>query len=492
VNGELLKFVHLEVLKLTFASVEQLQLLTLIHAPSLLSLDVSYATKTNLQQYSVPGDAVSTFLSTSRGIRDLRFGFPVDTITDLSLLELQSIKYTYTSHFFVFAGFEVPKLQDLFLEIDDGCGEDEDSVEDEDPAEDKGSAEDKDFVVDKDSAEDKDLVENPISIASAPPSFEVDGSPIVLGLDMESEAQKRNILEEDENRAEMNWPNDTRLYEVICDPIVASTPTFPAISFEYLKEFSFEVSTASKRRPIRALPYFPDMLATLPALERITLPAVHVSDSPYIDQLVQKVSEIPTLCPNLQEIRTRDYPSEWSNLLKLLRNRKRASLFPDPTLRPIHALHFPVTPHRSIVEELQDAMLGKVSTKSFPALFPWPCLSFSWEEVLKAYSDEQTRSQVQDGDEQTVVTHFQAQEEDATGNADKEREPREYSGCDVSKGESLPCFFCYKAGLGKGCCRVFWTWSMESMIAVMNDDIRCSRWDTVIRGESRFEAICLP
>ena len=480
VNGELFKLVHLEVLKLTFATAEQLQLLTLFHAPSLVSLEVSYNCGDDLKSHSISVDAISTFISISHGIHnmELELGFPVDDMT-LSLPELRNLKVTYISHIFLLASFDVPKLQRLFLKINDGRGEDEDES----------------------TVEGEDLAEDPIAIASPPPFLGAVDSSNELNmvntrqvLEIGNEAQKRDTLEEDEGGAEMD------LHEDPSDPVVTRAPIFTAHTFEHLKDFEFEVSTASGSHPIRALPYFPDIFTAFPALERITLPAVSFNDSPYIDQLVKKISENPTLCPNLQEIRTRDYPNEWSSLLKFLRDRKRASILSNPTLRPIHALHFPITPHGSIVEQLQDAMLGKVSIKWFPALCPWPLLidstlvhiaSSRGKDTLVG-SDEETRSQVQDGDEQTVATHVQAQEGDMTGNGDIDGQSEEESDCGESEDEALPCFFCHKAGLGAGCRRVFWKRGILSRLEAWSGDVLCSRWDTGKQRKTKFEVICLP
>ena len=480
VNGELFKLVHLEVLKLTFATAEQLQLLTLFHAPSLVSLEVSYDYGDDLQSHSIPVDAILTFTSISQGIHnmELELGFPVDGMS-LSLSELRNLKVTYISHIFSLASFDVPKLQRLCLQIDDGRGEDEDES----------------------IVEGEDLAKDPIGIASPPPSFEAVDSSNELDmvntrqiLEIGNEVQKRDILEEDESGAEMNLREDPS------DSVVTRAPTFTARTFEHLKDFEFEVSTTSDSHPIRALQYFPDIFTAFPALERVTLPAVSFNDSPYIDQLVKAISEIPTLCPSLQEIRTRDYPNEWSNLLKFLRDRKRVSILSDPTLRPIHALHFPITPHGSIVEQLQDAMLGKVSIKYFPALCPWPLLidstpghiASSWGEDTQVGSDEETRSQVQDADEQTAATRVQAQEEGMTGNGDKDGQSEEESSCGENEDEALSCFFCHKAGLGAGCRRVFWKRGILSRIEVWSGDVLCSRWDTGMRRKTKFEVVCLP
>ena len=475
VNGELIKLVHLEVLRLAFATPEQVQLLSLLQAPSLLSLKISYVNRGYLQSSMIPVDVFLTFISTSQGMHKMDLRFPVDSM-ELSLPELQHLRVTYIRHISVLASFDVPKLQHLFLEIDDGRGEDE-SI-----------------------AGDEDLEEDPIAIASHQPSFEAVGGPSVFGMintkqsfEMGKEAQKRNIPEEAENQAEMNQFKGTDLHGTPSGPVVTSPPIFPVLTFEYLKDFEFVVSTVSSSYPIRVLPYFSDMLTALPALERVTLPVVSFNDSPYIDQLVKKISEIPTLCPNLQEIRTRDYPNEWSSLLKFLRDRKRASLLSDPTIRPIHALHFPITPHGSIVERLQDAMLGKVSLKSFPALCPWPLLidpapvhmALSWGEDTTVDSDEETRSQVQGADERTAAT--------PTGNGDDKKEQSEEGrGCDENEDGALPCFYCHKAGLGAGCRRAFWKEGILSRLDVLGGNVLCSKWDLIMRQKSKFEAICLP
>jgi len=473
-DGGPFKLVHLEVFKLTFSTPEQLQLLTLFQAPSLLSLEVLQLYGSNAQDYSIAVDAVLTFISTSQGIRYMKLGFPVDSI-GLSLPELRDLKVTYISHISVLASFDVPNLQRFFLEIGHRRGEDEPTGED------------------------------PISIPSPPPSFEAVAGPNVPDmvntrrtLEMGNEAQRRDIHEEDENGAEMSPLKDVDLHEAPSDPVVTSASTFPVLTFENLKDFEFGVSPLSSSHPIRVLPYFPDMLTALPALERVTLPAVSFKDSPYIDQLVKKISEIPTLCPHLQEIRTRDYPNEWSNLFKFLRDRKRASILSDPTIRPIHALHFFITPHSSIVEQLQDAMQGKVSIKSFPALHPWPLLIdptslrkvASLGEVTTVGSGEETRSQVQDGNERIAATGVQAQEqEDTTGNGNEENHSEEESGCSRNEDEAISCFYCHKAGLGAGCRRVTWKQGVSSRMEVSSGDVLCSRWDTC---NSNFEAICSP
>ena len=394
----------------------------------------------------------------------------------LSLPELQYLKVTYTSHILVLASFDVPKLQHLFLKIDDGRGED-------DPI-----------------AEGEDLPDDPIGIASSPPSIEAAASKNEL--DMVNtrqtleirEAQKRNIPNEDENGAEMYSFKDLDLRKAPSDPVVTRAPTFPALTFQHLKDFEFKVFTTSYSQPTRVLPYFPGIFTTFPALERVTLPTVPFNESPYIDQLVKTISDLPTLCPNLQEIRTRDYPNEWSNLLKFLRDRKRASMLSIPTLRPIHTLHFPITPHGSIVEQLQDAMLGKVSTKSFPALCPQPLpinstlehIEWSRGKNTKVGSVEETISQVQDR------VRGRVQGEDMTGNRDKEKQSEEKNGYRKNEDGALSCFFCDKAGLGAGCGRVSRKRRNFSGMERSSGVVLCSRWDTEKLLQRKFEVICLP
>ena len=481
VNGELFELVHLEVLKLTFTTAEQLQLLTLFQAPSLLSLEVSYGFESDSQSRSIPVDAILAFISTSRGIHDLelKLRFPVDSMS-WSLPKLQNLKVACIRHISVLASFDVPKLQHLFLEIEDGRG----SI-----------------------AGGEDLAEDPTSIASPPPSFEAVGSSNVPGmvntrqvLEIGNEAQTRNILEEDESGAEMNRFKDTDLHEAPSDPVVTRTPTFPALTFQHLKDFEFHVFTTSDSHPTRVLPYFSGIFTAFPALERVTLPIVPFDESPYIDQLVEELSKIPTLCPNLQEIRTCDYPNEWSNLLRFLRDRNRASIFCNPTLRPIHALHFPITPHGSIVEQLQDAMLGKVSIKSFPVLSPWPLRidltlahieSSRGEDTWVDY-DEGTRSQVQNGEERTAATHVQAQEEDMTGSGENERQSEEECGCSQNEVGALSCLFCHKAGLGAGCQGIFRKREDFSRMEVSSGIVLCSRWVIDPLRAREFEVVCLP
>ena len=476
VNGPLFKLAHLEVLMLRFATVEQLQLLTPFQAPSLLSLEVSALYTGYSPRYSIPLDVILTFISTSQGIRDMRLdlGSPVGGM-GLSLPELRNLQIS-TSHISLLARFDVPKLQHLFLEIIDGR--------------------------DESIAGGEDLAENPIGIASPPHAFEAVGRSNVLDmvntretLEVGNEEQKRNIIEEDDNGVEMDRIKDAGLHEAPSDPVVTRAPIHPAPTFEHLKDFEFEVPTASGSRPIGVLPYFPGIFSAFPALERVTLPAVSFNNSPYIDQLVKEISENPTLCPNLQEIRTRDYPNDWSNLLKFLRDRKRVSMLSNPALRPIHALHFPITPHGSIVEQLQDAMLGKVSNKPFPALCQWPPSDPTCVHIAPSRGggtrvdfDEEKRRQQQDGDQRTAATRVQAQEEDITGNGDKEKQNEQESGCGGNEYDALIlCFFCHKAGLGAGCCRVR-NLEILSRMEVSGGDVWCSRWDY----RMSFEVICLP
>ena len=426
------ELVHLEVLKLSFETDEQLELLELFEAPSLLFLEVKFGLDYESEMGLIPLEPILEILSKSQGIHDLelKLPFPADDM-ELSLPELRNLKVTDMSHNFSLASFDVPKLQLLFLEIG---GEDE-SI-----------------------AGGEDLAEDTIGIASPPPSFE-------------------------------DLPDDPS------DLVVARAPTFPALPFEHVTDFEFTVSSDYGPDP-RALPSFASIFTAFPALERVALPSVLVNESPYIDQLVKKISENPTLCPNLQEIRTRDYPNEWSNLLKFLRERKRASMLSNPTLRPIHALHFPITPHGSIVEQLQDAMLGKASVKTFPALRPWPLLvdstlvhiASSRGEDAQVDYDAETRSRVQAGDEQMAATHVQAQEEGVTRNGAQERQSERGSSCGKREDEALSCFFCHKAGLGSGCGRTFQKRQIVSWKGVSIRDVLCSRWDYT----PDFEVICSP
>ena len=479
VNGGLFKLPHLEVLTLRFATAEQLQLLTLFQAPSLLSLNVFLDYGEDSQRLSIPVDAVVTFISTSQGIRDMHLRFPVSGM-DLSLPELRNLFISCTNQIFLLASFDVPKLQHLLLDVIEGR--------------------------DESIAGDEDSAEDPISITSPPPDFEAVGSSNVLDmtntrqiLEIGNEEQNRGIIEEDDNGVEMDRFKDADLHEAPFDPVLTRALTFPALTFEHLKDFEFRVPFASDLHPIGVFPYFPGILTSFPALERVTLPPIPFNNSPYIDQLVKEISENPTLCPNLQEIRTRDYPNDWSNLLKFLRDRKRASMLSNPALRPIHALHLPFAPHGSIVEQLQDAMLGKVSIKPFPALCQWPLIASTfvratsfWGESSQVDSDEETRSQVQDRDGHTAATRCQAQEEDIIGYGDKERQNEEESGCSENEGDAISCFFCHKAGLRAGCSRVRKR-EILSRMEVSSGDIWCSRWVKVpgYERDREFDVICV-
>lgn len=145
-------------------------------------------------------------------------------------------------------------------------------------------------------------------------------------------------------------------------------------------------------------------------------------------------------------------------------------------------------------------MLGKVSTKSSALLRPWPLLIDSnlvhevlcWQEDIKGDPDEEKRPQDRGEDERPVAEPFQAQEADAKGHGGEVRQPGEDSGSDESEDEALSCFLCHKAGLGAGCRRVFWKRGILSLIEVSSGDVKCSRWDTIMDSNSRFEAICLP
>ena len=146
-------------------------------------------------------------------------------------------------------------------------------------------------------------------------------------------------------------------------------------------------------------------------------------------------------------------------------------------------------------------MLGKVSLKSFPVLCPWPLLldsapvhmALSRGEDTPVDYDVETRSQVQDADERTAATHVQAQEESTTRNGDNKKEQsKEGRGCGENKDGALPCFYCYKAGLGAGCRRAFWKKEILSRMDVLGGNVLCSKWDIIKRQRSNFETICLP
>jgi hypothetical protein len=79
-----------------------------------------------------------------------------------------------------------------------------------------------------------------------------------------SEAQSRNILEDDENRSALNLYKDMGLHEAPSDPTVTRAPTFLAIAFEHLKVFEFQVPPLGTHTKSESLRNFPIYLLHFP------------------------------------------------------------------------------------------------------------------------------------------------------------------------------------------------------------------------------------
>jgi hypothetical protein len=98
------------------------------------------------------------------------------------------------------------------------------------------------------------------------------------------------------------------------------------------------------------------------ALQKILLPAGRFPsdlDEGPIDRLVRKLLHRPSLCPNLQDIGSPNYPTDWTAFLWMLTSRSLRSLSsPTGLLKSIHTLRLHVL-HLQIVQQLEDAMSGR-------------------------------------------------------------------------------------------------------------------------------------
>ena len=105
---------------------------------------------------------------------------------------------------------------------------------------------------------------------------------------------------------------------------------------------------------------FDAVLDMIPSLQRILLPFGHfssTSDESPIDQLTRRLLEQPSLCSNLQDIGSPQYPTDWTAFLRMLTVRCITSLSSSTSHpRSIHTLHFPLLPHPDIVRQLENAM----------------------------------------------------------------------------------------------------------------------------------------
>ena len=131
-------------------------------------------------------------------------------------------------------------------------------------------------------------------------------------------------------------------------------------SISFYSSFYSSFSRGHGFRKLELPDGFDAVLGIIPSLQRILLPFGHfssTSDESPIDQLTRRLLEQPSLCPNLQDIGSPQYPTDWTAFFHMLTGRCLTSLS-SSTGNPesIHTLHFPLLPHPDIVRQLENAM----------------------------------------------------------------------------------------------------------------------------------------
>ena len=139
----------------------------------------------------------------------------------------------------------------------------------------------------------------------------------------------------------------------------------PLHLFHKLRNISFTAQSQSSRE-VDLPDGFDALLDMMPSLQKILLPPGCLPSNPdetQIDLLARKLLEQSSFCPNLQDIGSPVFPTDWAVFLQMLASRCLKSLL-SPTGYPksIHTLRFPVLPHPHIIQQLEDAMSGRQLT----------------------------------------------------------------------------------------------------------------------------------
>jgi len=134
-------------------------------------------------------------------------------------------------------------------------------------------------------------------------------------------------------------------------------------TFNHITELSFDNPLRGRQPHVAVLNHFCDFLATLPSVRKLAFPPVTFELVPYIDLLIERMTNDPTFCPQLEDISNRDYPSSWSGLTQMLYLRNISALLSvDGCLRRIQVLRFWRLPHPLVVTHLSIAMGAKLTS----------------------------------------------------------------------------------------------------------------------------------
>jgi hypothetical protein len=134
---------------------------------------------------------------------------------------------------------------------------------------------------------------------------------------------------------------------------------------------------------------FMTFLEMVPSLVTILLPYgrfLYGPDEAPIDRLARKLMEQPSFCPNLQDISSHEYPTDWALFLQMLTSRYIQSLSSSTDLpKSLHTLRFHLLPHAQLVQKLEDGMKGQQLTSQH-AVPPCvdPCICSRSIEDMKA------------------------------------------------------------------------------------------------------------
>jgi hypothetical protein len=134
----------------------------------------------------------------------------------------------------------------------------------------------------------------------------------------------------------------------------------PLHQFRNLKHVSFITEELDVFVPQALIDGFITFLEMTPSLVTILLPYgrfLFGPDEVPIDRLAKKLMERPSFCPNIQEIGSHEYPTDWVSFLQMLTGRFQQSLLSSTGLpKSIRTLRFHLLPHPHIVQQLEDSM----------------------------------------------------------------------------------------------------------------------------------------
>ena len=137
-------------------------------------------------------------------------------------------------------------------------------------------------------------------------------------------------------------------------------------------------------------------LEMVPSLVKIVLPYgrfLYGPDEAPIDRLARQLMERPSFCPNLQEIRSHEYPTDWAVFIQMLKGRYIQSLSSSTGIpKSLHTLGFHLLPHPHLVRWLEDSMRGQqlTSQRAIPPC-AHPCICSRSIEDMKAQTHPENK-----------------------------------------------------------------------------------------------------